>query len=98
MQLCLNLQLVNLGFHFNVHYTTVSQVFLHVLDVPYVRLKPLIIWPDRDTLKKSISMKFCKHFPSCIAIIDCFEIFLDHPKLACFKTDFKTDMREIFER
>ena len=24
-------------------------------------------------------MTFRKHFPSCIAIIDCFEIFLDHP-------------------
>ena len=63
------MQLVDLGFRFNVHCTTVSRVFLHVLDVLYVRLKPLIIWPDRDTSKKTMPMTFRKHFPSCIAII-----------------------------
>ena len=79
VRLRLNLQLVDLGFRFNVHCTTVSRLFLHVLDVLYVKLKPLIIWPDRDSLKKTMPMTFRKHFPSCIAIIDCFEIFLDRP-------------------
>ena len=79
VRLRLNLQLVDLRFRFNVHCTTVSRLFLHVLDVLYVRLKPLIIWPDRDSLKKTMPMTFRKHFPSCIAIIDCFEIFLDRP-------------------
>ena len=55
VRLRLNLQLVDLGFRFNVNCTTVSRVFLHVLDVlyMYVRLKPLNIWPDR---KKTICL------------------------------------------
>ena len=36
----------NLGFRFNVRCSSVSRVFVYVLDVPYVKLKPLIIWPD----------------------------------------------------
>ena len=79
MRLRLNLQLADIGFRFNIHYSTVSRIFLRVLDVLFVKLKPLIIWPDRDILKKTMPMTFRKHFPKCIAIIDCFEIFLDRP-------------------
>ena len=52
---------------------------MHVLDVLYWTLKPVIIWPDRDALKKTMPMDFRKHFPNCVVIIDCFEIFLDRP-------------------
>ena len=62
-----------------MYCSTVSRVFLHALDVLCVRLKPLIILPDRDSLKKTMTMTFRKHFPKCVAIIDCFEIFLERP-------------------
>ena len=42
-------------------------------------LKPLILWPDRDALKKTMPMVFRKHYPTCVVIIDCFEIFIDRP-------------------
>ena len=66
-------------FRFNVHCSTVSQVFVPALDVPYIRLKPLIIWPDIGSLKKTMPMTFSKHFPNCAAFIDCFELFLERP-------------------
>jgi hypothetical protein len=45
----------------------------------FVKLKPLIRWPERDALIKTMPMVFRKHFPRFVVIIDCFEIFLDRP-------------------
>ena len=47
------------------------------MGVLYASLKPLIFWPERDALKKTLPMDFRKHSPNCVVIIDCFEIFLD---------------------
>ena len=79
MRLRLNLNGQDLAYRFNVHNSTVSRIFLRVIEVLHVKLKPLIRWPDRDALTKTMPMVFRKHFPSCIVIIDCFEIFLDRP-------------------
>ena len=70
---------VELGYHFNIHPSTVSRIFSHVIDMLYVRLKFLIVWPDRDVLRKTLPMDFRKNCPWCVAIIDCFEIFIDRP-------------------
>ncbi len=75
----LNLSGQDLGYRFKVNSSTISGIFLHVLEVLYIKLKPLIIWQDRDSLKKTMLMVFRKHYPNCILIIDCFEIFLDRP-------------------
>ena len=79
IRLRLNLQIQDLGYRFKVHNSTISRVFLRVIDVLHTKLKPLIRWPDRNSLKKTMPMSFQKHFPSCVVIIDCFEIFLDRP-------------------
>ena len=79
MRLRLNLSGQDLGYRFKVNSSTISRTFLHVIEVLYTKLKPLIIWPDRDNLKKTMPMVFRKHSPNCIVIIDCFEIFLDRP-------------------
>ena len=60
-----------------MHCSTVSRSFHFVLDVLYTELKPLILWPDRDSLKKTMPTDFRQYCPSCIVIIDCFEIFLE---------------------
>ena len=59
-----------------------SRTFLHVVDILYQRLKPLIIWPDREVLRQTLSMELRKYCPNCVVIIaffEIFEIFLDHP-------------------
>ena len=68
-----------LGFRFNIRMSTVSQIFTQVIEILYYRLRPLIYWPDRDSLKKSMPMDFRKHCPNCAVIIDCFEIFFNKP-------------------
>lgn len=76
----LNLSGRDRGYRFGgISESTESCTFLHVVDAPYYRLKPLIIWPDRDVLRKTLPMHFHKHCPNCVVIIDCFEIFLDRP-------------------
>ena len=60
-----------------MHCSTVSRSFHFVLDVLHTELKPLILWPDRDSLKKTMPMDFRQYCPSCVVIIDCFEIFLE---------------------
>lgn len=70
----------DLAYRFgDINESTISRNFNHVLDVLYNCLKPLIKWPDREDLQKTMPMDFRKHAPNCVAIIDCFEIFLECP-------------------
>ena len=79
MRLRLNLCGQDLGYRFKVHASTISRTFEFVIGLLYAKLKPLIIWPTRDVLKKTMPMVFRKHCPRCVVIIDCFEIFVDRP-------------------
>ena len=45
----------------------------------YVRLTPLVKWPERGELLKSMPMEFRKSFKNCVTIIDCFEVFMERP-------------------
>ena len=64
MRLRLNLsgQDLKLGYQFQVHSSTISRIFIYVIEVLYVKLKPLIIWPDRESLRKTMPMVFRKHY------------------------------------
>ena len=45
-----------------------------------IRLQGLIMWPDRDSLRKTMPICFQKAFGKKVAlIIDCFEIFVERP-------------------
>ena len=62
MRLRLNLTLNDLGYRFNVSKTTASTVFLKWLDIMFVRLKPLIKWPEHEQLWETTPLCFRKHF------------------------------------
>ena len=79
MRLRMNMSGQDLAYRFGVHKSTISRIFSHVIDVLYVMLKPLILWPDRDMLRSTMPMDFRKYCPTCAVIIDCFEIFLERP-------------------
>lgn len=66
MRLRLSLSGQDLGYQFGVHPSTVSRTFNAVLDVLYARLKRLIIWPERDVLRKTLPMDFRKYSPNCV--------------------------------
>ena len=42
--------------------------------------EPLILWPERDNLRRTMPMCFRESFGQSVAvIIDCFEIFIERP-------------------
>ena len=45
----------------------------------FIRLKPLIKWPTREQLKKTMPSDFKRHFNKCVCIIDCFKVFCERP-------------------
>ena len=79
MKLRLNLGDQDIAFSFVVNQSTVSRCFSKWIDVMYIRLKPLIKWPERDELMKTMPMDFRKSFRQCVTIIDCFEVFMERP-------------------
>ena len=80
MKLRLSLLNQDLGYRFEITDGSVSRLFLNMMDILFVRLKPLIKWPSRQVLLDSTPMCFRKHFGrNVIIIIDCFELFIDRP-------------------
>ena len=79
MKLHLNLGDQDLSFRFGVNQSTISRCFNKMICVLYIRLKPLIKWPERSVLLKTMPMEFRHNFRSCVTIIDCFEVFMERP-------------------
>ena len=80
MRLCLGLAVADLDNTFQICKTTVSKVFLLVLDVLYVKLTPIITWPERPELIASMPICFWAKFGTKITtIIDCSELYIKRP-------------------
>ena len=79
MKLRLNLMLEDLSRRFEIGTGSVSRVMQRWLNVMYVRLKFLIVWPTRDIIRKSVPNSIKQHYPACVCTIDCSEIFIDTP-------------------
>ena len=81
IRLRLRVSVVDLSKRFQNSKTTVSRIFLDMLEVSYVYLKPLINWPERPELQISMPQCFIDSFGRKITvIIDCFELYIDQPK------------------
>ena len=50
-----------------------------MIDVLHNTLGPLVKWPTRDEVFKTMPIDFGKQFSKCIVIIDCFELFTERP-------------------
>ena len=75
IRLRLGVSVVDLSKRFQVSKTTVSRIFLDMLEVLYVYLKPLINWPERPELQISMPQCFVDSFGEKITVvIDCCEL------------------------
>ena len=83
MRMRSNCTLAFLGYIFGVSESTISRLFNSTLNVMYDVLVPaLILWPEREQVRKTLPMVFRTHeFRKCVSIIDCFEIFIEKPNL-----------------
>ncbi|XP_030199426.1 uncharacterized protein LOC115533207 [Gadus morhua] len=61
MRLRLNVSTTFLSYAFNISIATASRIVTDVIDVMFIRMKPLIIWPEREHLQKTMPMQFRKH-------------------------------------
>ena len=51
MKLCLNLFDQDLAYRFGVSQSSVSRYFKKWIEVMFLRLQPLVMWPGREQLK-----------------------------------------------
>lgn len=80
IKLRLDLPFKDLGYRFGISATTVSRIFSKWLTILDARLSCLIMWPDRDSLWKTMPQCFRSSFGKKVAVIlDCFEVFMDRP-------------------
>ena len=43
-------------------------------------MRPLVKWPNRNKLRKTMPGEFKRSFPKCVCVIDCFEVFCERPR------------------
>ena len=80
MRLRLNLTLQDLAYRFNVSRSTSRRIFHRWLDVLNVRIGKLVLWPDRDVIRRNMPLDFYLAFKRKVTvIIDCFEVFSECP-------------------
>ena len=79
LKLRLNLEEIDLAYRFNVSQSTVSRMFRTWMMCMGERLAPLIRWPSRNEIKKTMPIAFRNFFGKCVCIVDCTEIFIDRP-------------------
>ena len=79
LKLRLNLVLEDLSRCFEIGTGSVSCVVQRWLNVMYVWLKFLIVWPTRDVIRKNVPNSIKQHYSACVCAIDCSEIFINIP-------------------
>lgn len=79
MKMRLNLLGKDLAYRFKISESVVSNVFRDTIDVMYVAMGFLIIWPGKEELKLTMPKCFRGKFSDCVVIIDCFEIAIQKP-------------------
>ncbi|XP_054931856.1 uncharacterized protein [Dermacentor andersoni] len=80
MKLKLNLPYQDLAYRFNISESTVCRIFDKWLHVAFCRLKPLMSWPSRQAIRRTMPQAFFESFGEKVAVIvDCFEIKLERP-------------------
>ena len=77
LKLRLNISSQDLDYRFDIHASTVSRILLRCTDTC---LQPLIVWSERENIRKTMPECFRSEFGDKVAVvIDCFEVFIERP-------------------
>ena len=79
MRLRLNLRMADLAYRFSIGTSTASTVFSICIDTLFTNLKCLIKWPTKEITRRNLPPIFSDLYPETRCIIDCSEIFIEHP-------------------
>lgn len=72
---------------FNISVTTCSSYFHVMIDILYVILKNVVVWPNRDEIRRTMPSCFVK-YPNTRVILNCSEMKID--RLSCVDCKVKT--------
>ena len=80
MKLKLNMPMQDLAYRFGISLSTVSRIFSAWMVVLSARLAPLIRWPKREDLWRTMPQCFQAVLGNKTTVItDCFEMFISKP-------------------
>ena len=79
MRLKVGLLVHDLAFRFNVVDTLISSIFFTWIRLFWEELFWLLMWPDRNIIRRNLLTMFRKYYPKCVVIIDCAEVFIQMP-------------------
>ena len=79
MKLRLGLTNLDLAMRFNVAEETISNTFITWLNLLFIQLGTLKIWPHRNVILENMPKKFKEDYPNNIIIIDCTELKIQCP-------------------
>jgi hypothetical protein len=85
--------LKDLATRFGVSTQSASVVFNTWLDLVYLKLGQLSIWPNRDTIIKNMPSEYRKDFPTTIIIIDGTEVKTQIPSALCLQSQLYSDYK-----
>ena len=79
MKLRLGLTNLDLAMRFNVAEATISNTLITWLNLLFIQLDTLKIWPHRNVILENMPKKFKEDYPNNIIIIDCTELKIQCP-------------------
>ena len=79
MRLRLNLKVEDLAYRFGITSPSVCTTFQKVINLLFDNLRFLIKWPSQETVWTNMPQLFKDLFLHTRCIIDCTEIFIEHP-------------------
>ena len=79
MKLRLGLLNKDIAFRFGIKCPTISKIFRCWVKVAAMKLKCLIVWPDKGAIRYNLPPCFTKKYRDAVCIIDCSEIFIQRP-------------------
>ena len=69
----------DLAFRFSIPCCKISNIFHQWINVMVANLKTLIYWSEKDAIISYMPDSFKPHYSNAVCIIDCSEIFIQHP-------------------
>lgn len=79
MKLRIGLTNLDLGIRFNVAEARISNTYISWLNLLFIQLGTLKIWPHRNVILENMPTKFKEDYPNNIIIIDCTELRIQCP-------------------
>ena len=71
----------DLAYRFGVSQSTVSRITCTWINLLFVKLKELPLWPPRELVKARMPQQFKEKYPTTRVILDATEIYIERPHL-----------------